>query len=44
LNVSLAYYEQKAARDNRGKTPNHKMDLRTVATIRERCAREKESL
>ena len=41
LNVSLTYYEQKAARDNRGKAPNHKMDLRTVATIRERCAREK---
>ena len=41
LNVSLTYYEQKAARDNRGKTPDHKIDLRTVETIRERCAREK---
>ncbi len=41
LNVSLAYYEQKAARDNRGKTPNHKIDLRTVETIRVHCAREK---
>lgn len=41
LHVSRTYYQQKAARDNRGKTPNHKMDLRTVETIGEHCAREK---
>jgi acetyltransferase len=41
LHVSRTYYELKAARDNRGKTLKPKVDLRTVETIRERCAQKK---
>ena len=41
LHVSLTYYERKEARDNRGKIPSYRVDLRAIQSIRERALREK---
>ncbi len=40
LNVSLTYFERKAARNNRGQLENFTMDMKTVETIRSSCLRE----
>jgi acetate---CoA ligase (ADP-forming) len=37
LHVSRTYYEQKKARDNRGKLEDYRQDLKTVKMIRSRC-------
>ena len=41
LYVSYTYYENKLARNNRGKLPHYNIDLKTIEDIRLRCAREK---
>ena len=37
LYVSRTYYEQKTARDNRGKLEDYALDMETVKRIRQRC-------
>ena len=41
MHVSLAYYEQKKARDHRGKEPFYDIDTQTIEGIRERSCRAK---
>ncbi|MHB8138813.1 MAG: acetate--CoA ligase family protein, partial [Smithellaceae bacterium] len=41
LHVSRTYYEQKTARNNRGRLPDYSLDLKTVEIIQSRCLHQR---